>query len=55
MARRNLTITLTLRWWVAPYLNTLIMFSVLTGREPDANKVAAFIAKKGFKMRGGRV
>ena len=53
MAASNLVIRIKTRWWVViPYTKLLIFFALLTGREPDWDKVGAFILKYGLKVCG---
>lgn len=53
MARSGITMTLrvTMRWWVYPYLYALTFLSFVAGYKPDDGKVASFIANKGIKMK----
>ena len=53
MATSNLTFVVKIRWWVVtPYTKLLIFFALLTGLEPDPDKVGAFILKYGLKVYG---
>ena len=53
MASSNLTVVVKIRWWVVtPYTKLLIFFALLTGREPDPDKVRNFISKYGLKVSG---
>ena len=53
MAASNLTVIVKIRWWVVtPYTKLLIFFALLTGREPDWDKVGDFILKYGLKVYG---
>lgn len=47
MKTDRLVVTVSLRWWVIPYLHTLELFCLLTGCEPDDEKVAEFILRHG--------
>lgn len=50
MAQQQISCTLTLnfKWWVNPYVNTLILFCKATGLEPDVEKITDFIVSKGI-------
>lgn len=50
MASNVLTLHMSMRWWVMPYVHTLILFCQLTGCEPDFNKVCEFIVRHGFRI-----
>lgn len=38
-----------LAWWLRVYLQSVVLASLLTGREPDIDKVGYWI-KKGLKL-----
>ena len=44
----TLTLTVHFKWWVKPYINSLILFCNTTGLEPDLDKVTDFIVSKGI-------
>lgn len=48
MAIRTLTIEVKSRWWLPVYIKTLVLFCLMSQREPDYKKVSAFIAKHGI-------
>lgn len=51
MASSNLTVEVKVRWWVvALYAKLLVFFALLTGCEPDPDKVRNFISKYGLKV-----
>ena len=53
MADSNLDIRIKVRWWVfTPYAKLLVFFALLTGLEPDQDKVRDFIAKYCIKVCG---
>lgn len=55
MAASNLDIRIKVRWWVfTPYAKLLAFFALLTGREPDQDKVRAFIDKYCIKVCGSK-
>ena len=45
MAQMNMTITIKRSWWVLPYLYGVQLFSELTGKTPDYDKVAATVMR----------
>ncbi|WP_313083698.1 hypothetical protein [Atlantibacter sp.] len=51
MAIRTLTVEVKSRWWLPVYIKTLMLFCLMTHREPDYEKVSAFIAKHGISQR----
>lgn len=51
MATSSLIVKFKTRWWiVTPYTKLLIFFALLTGKEPDWDKVSSFILKYGIKV-----
>lgn len=46
-----LTVELKARWWVIPYLNSVVLVSQLTGLEPDIEKVVGLIVRRGIKLK----
>ncbi len=51
MATCNLTLQLKTRWWLPMYLKTLKLFCLMMQREPDYEKVSAFIVKHGISQK----
>jgi hypothetical protein len=49
MATINLTIKIKRAWWLRPYLYGVLIFSYMTGMQPDFEKVAR-TAARGFKV-----
>jgi hypothetical protein len=45
MTHQRLTITISVAWWLAPYLWCLVFVSVLSRREPDWAKLERVIAR----------
>lgn len=43
-----LTIRVSVRWWVRPYMVSLMLFAAITGLQPDADRAAALIARRGI-------
>lgn len=52
MASNVLTLHMSMRWWVIPYVHALALFCQITGCAPDIGKVAEFIVRRGFKIHG---
>ncbi len=48
MAEFSITFTVRVAWWVAPYLCALEFFGRLTGLEPDAEKAADLVIRRGM-------
>lgn len=48
MVMRTMTIEVKIRWWLPVYIKTLMLFCLMSRREPDYEKVSAFIAKHGI-------
>ncbi|WP_312583051.1 hypothetical protein [Atlantibacter hermannii] len=51
MAICTLTVEVKSRWWLPVYIKTLMLFCLMTHREPDYEKVSAFIAKHGISQK----
>lgn len=51
MAICKLLVELKAKWWLPVYIKTLTLFCMLMQREPDYEKVAAFIVKRGISQR----
>ena len=47
----TISIEVKSRWWLPLYLKTLMLFGHLIQREPDYEKVSAFIAKYGIGQK----
>lgn len=47
----SITVRIDVRWWVYPYLNTLVWFCQTFGTTPNIGAVAQFIARRGVRMR----
>lgn len=50
MASRGLTLTVRTAWWLPLYIHSIKWFYVLTGREPDWDKVQRVVLK-GMKLK----
>lgn len=46
----EIRVTIRLAWWVQPYLLALLGFAAMTGLEPDADKAAALISRRGLRL-----
>lgn len=46
----EIVITVKIKWWVKPYLYSLIAFALITGLEPDIEKVAGLIMRHGWRI-----
>lgn len=46
----QITVTIRLAWWVRPYLACLLGLPALTGLEPDADKAADLISRRGLRF-----
>lgn len=51
MAMCRLSAEIKSRWWVSVYIKTLTLFCLMMGREPDYEKVSAFIVKHGISQQ----
>ena len=50
MAICKLSVELKAKWWLPVYIKTLTLFCLMMGREPDYEKVSAFIVKHGISQ-----
>lgn len=50
MARSTLTVTIRMAWWVKPYLCGVLLTAWLTGRQPDPDRVGAWV-QRGMTMK----
>ena len=50
MTTERLFVNLRVRWWVIPYVRLIWLFSIITGLDPDDEKVANFITRHGFRV-----
>lgn len=50
MADPQCTVTISVRWWVEPYVATLVLVAWLFGTEPDEEKLARLITRHGFRL-----
>lgn len=46
----EIRITVSLRWWVMPYLCALMGFAAMTGLQPDVDKATDLIARRGVRF-----
>lgn len=46
----QITIRIQLAWWVRSYLAALLGFAAMTGLEPDVDKVADLISRRGLRF-----
>lgn len=54
MARLEMTVSVTWRWWLKPYILTLAFFCAITGLQPDWQKFSRMVVR-GLKVEvGGR-
>lgn len=47
----TLSVEVKSRWWLPLYLKTLTLFCQMVQREPDYEKVSAFIVKYGISQK----
>ncbi len=47
----TLSVEVKSRWWLPLYLKTLTLFCQMVQREPDYEKISAFIAKYGISQK----
>lgn len=47
----TLSVEVKSRWWLPLYLKTLTLFCQMVQREPDYEKISAFIVKYGFSQK----
>jgi len=50
MARVTIDVTCRMRWWVMPYVRALGAFAMMTGLEPDWDKLASLLSRRGFRI-----
>lgn len=50
----TITVTARLRWWALPFLRAWCWAGALTGRKPDYERMAGFVARHGTKYTYGR-
>ena len=50
MAEDAIKVRFSLRWWVIPYLQTIIWICETFRIDPDLEKIGRFIAKYGLKV-----
>lgn len=50
MATTTMQISISVAWWVQPYLGAVNLFENMTGMSPDVDKCVAF-AMRGVKLR----
>ncbi len=50
MSKFHVVATIRLAWWVRPYLCALQLFSRVTYLEPNVEKAADLIARRGMKL-----
>lgn len=48
--RISVVVSMRLSWWVEPYIYGCWLVSIVTGLEPDHDKIAGFIARHGVKL-----
>lgn len=46
----TIEIKVHVRWWVGPYIKALALFAIVTGQQPDLDRIGKFIAKHGVKL-----
>ncbi len=51
MAICKLSVELKAKWWLPVYIKTLTLFCLAMRREPDYEKVSAFIVKHGISQK----
>jgi hypothetical protein len=51
MAICKLSVEVKARWWLPVYIKTLTLFCLVMYREPDYEKVRAFIVKHGVSQK----
>lgn len=44
------TVSVTVRWWVGPYLQALVFFAWVMGTEPDYQRLAELLKRRGVKV-----
>lgn len=49
MALNTVTVSIKVAWWVKPYLCGVLLTSCLTGRQPDPDRVGAWV-QRGMTM-----
>lgn len=47
----DVQLNLKIAWWVRYYLMARVWFSLMLKREPDYDKIVAFTAKYGMKIK----
>lgn len=52
MAAASITMTVTMRWWVQPFVRMLAVLCRITGWQPSeqtGEKMCRFVARRGFR------
>lgn len=50
-AESELIVEIDIKWWVMPYIKTLVVFCWLFGTVPDLERVGSFVIDHGVKIR----
>lgn len=48
---KTISVRITMRWWVRPYVSAIAWFAAMTGAVPDHDKLGRLIVRHGFKVR----
>lgn len=51
MATETVAIQVRIAWWVWPYVAACVMFAMLHGLQPNADKIARFVARHGMRIK----
>lgn len=51
MATSTIIIQTRIAWWVRPYIMACVVFAMLHGLQPNADKIARFVARNGIRIK----
>lgn len=51
MATETVVLQVRVAWWVKPYIAACVVFAMLHGLQPNADKIARFVARHGMRIK----
>ena len=51
MATETVVVQVRAAWWLKPYIAACVVFAMLHGLQPNADKIASFIARHGIRVK----
>ena len=52
MAISKLNMNVKLKWWVVPFMNSLLLIKRITGWQPDEKLIGKIVVERGLKITG---